>query len=129
MKNSIDKIIAGKEIQVPKTRILKNQNIKRKILSYILISGLIFPTAGIAVKKYVSEHKLKTAYNTVLEKYANYDKEKSISDAEKSKFYRELLEANNLIYEQGKWPKYSNGEDVSFNDFTKMIKQYKPSSE
>lgn len=136
-----DSDFAGKELNSEKAKLLKNQKINRRsegrfnlrnignTLGVLMLVGAIgYCGYNIALNRN-AEKKLKEAYNTALQKYAEFDGKEGISDLEKNRFYREILEKNSINYEPGRWPRYSDGKDVPIKELTRWIEEYRPESE
>jgi len=125
---------------LPKVKDLKSQKVKRekgKVGGYIYLASEI---AAIALGRYVilstltthpkildalKENKLKRAYESALVRYADENEDGFISTEENKDFYNSVLYQNNAQRNPKGLP-IKDGKEISLEEFTKWIQNYKP---
>ena len=124
---TIDNIIAGKELNIPQARSLKNQKIgKSKTRSRVLLAiavPILSLGLGFGLKKGFDNYVFRQVYNQALEQYGDSNSDRFVSTEENKELF------NNIFYKTGitfssEGAKYSDGKQVPTSELTGIIKNY-----
>lgn len=87
----------------------------------IILGSFVVPR----ISDFVKENKFKRAYESALVRYADENRDGFISTEEGSDFYNSVLYQNNAQRNPEGLP-IKDGKEISIEDFTKWINNYKP---
>lgn len=136
----IEKIIAGKELNIPKAGSLKNQKVNRKksgvrgsTITLATIAGLVTFALGVALYSNIKDGiEFRQAYNQALKQYGDTNGDKLVSHEEEKElfnriFYKKGITFSSVGYYNRLYPlyaRYSNGREVPIIELTGIVKDY-----